>query len=279
MRHKRTFAIFVLLATASLLANSNRTLFAEDVADAETIKLEQEVDALSALNDLNLSPEQLSALKGMISDTAGTLSDPPTRISAEYKAALKELRTALLSKDQNKIDNAEDKTSDLEDKQDPDSDADVDQSEPAKQKAATLLRMLSPKQVANYIGENSDDVDDPAQLLLDAVHHACGMSDDDFDSLQDDTSERIGILFGGAHPAKPPAVVGKVTRLLARVHHLSADEYKSQQSTLEDEARQLVGEADPIPCLRHWMENEMADLLSNPQLGQALTDLGVTTAK
>jgi hypothetical protein len=29
---------------------------------------------------------------------------------------------------------------------------------------------------------------------------------------------------------------------------------------------------DPIICMRHWMENEMADLLANPQLSQAIDD-------
>jgi len=247
---------------------------AQAAADADSIKLAQEVDALRALHDLELSPDQLSGLKGMISDTAGTLSDTPTAITAEYVAALKDLRGALLSKDQNKIETAEDKADDLEDSQDPDASADVDPSEAAVQKEGTLLKMLSAKQVANYVSENSDDVDDPTQVLLDAIRRAPGMSEDDFGDLHDDVVQSIGTLLG-SHPGKPGPVMMKVNKLLVRVHHMSPEAFNTQQSSLEGEARQLFENVDPIMCLRHWMESELADLLSNPQLGQALTDLGV----
>jgi hypothetical protein len=125
--------IFLVAAVASLLAASYPILSAaDDQTDSNAVNLQLEVDALSTLNDLNLTPNQLSALKGMIPDTAGTLSDAPTPISADYKAALKDARIALLGKDQDKIDDAQDKLADLQDKQDPDSDPDVDQSEAAK---------------------------------------------------------------------------------------------------------------------------------------------------
>ncbi len=50
------------------------------------------------------------------------------------------------------------------------------------------------------------------------------------------------------------------------------DEYSDQQSALEADARKLVGGVDPVNCMRHWMENEMADLLANPELSQAIDD-------
>ena len=261
-------------ATAAILVSSHCTLLhAAAEADADTVKLEMEVDALTALNDLHLTAEQTTTLKGMITDTAGKLSDPPTPITADHKAALEAARTALLGKDQKKIEDADDKLDAFQDKADSDSDPDVDQSEPAKEKAANFLKILSPAQVANYISQNSEDVHDPVQVLLDAVHHARGQSDDDFEALEDDASEDIRNLHAGPHPEKPIQIVAKVKHLLERVHHMSADDYKSQQAALEDEARQVVGTSDPVACLRHWLENEFADLLSNPQLGLAINEM------
>jgi hypothetical protein len=59
--------------------------------------------------------------------------------------------------------------------------------------------------------------------------------------------------------------------LLNRCRHLTAQEYQTQKAALENEARRLA-EIDPITCLRHWMEGELADLLSNPQLQTALKE-------
>lgn len=101
-----------------------------------TVKLELEVDALTTLNDLNLSATQLSALKDTASDTAGSLSETPTPISDDYKAALKGLKTALVGGNDDKIETAEDSVGDLADKQDDDSEPDIEQSQSAKEKAA-----------------------------------------------------------------------------------------------------------------------------------------------
>jgi hypothetical protein len=235
-------------------------------------QIQLEVDALSTLDDLNLTADQLAALKGMAKDTAGNLSKVPTPITAEYQDALKALKGALLGKDDDKIDSAEDKVSDLAEKQDDDSAPDVVQSEAAKSKAAGLVKLLSVKQVADYISANSDDIDDPTDLLIGAIHDCRGLSDADFGDLRDDTSQELAVFAAGPNPGKQPAVVAKANALLNRTHKMSDADYSAQQSALEDDARKLVGGMDPIPNLRHWMENEMADLLANPQLLQAIDD-------
>jgi hypothetical protein len=277
MRHRIKLLSLVLIGAFSVAVPVRAV--PTQVADDATIKLEQEVAALTTLNDLILTKDQLVALRGMIADSAGTSAAPPAPITDGYKAALQTLRTTLLGKDQTKIDDAQDKADNLEDTQDTDSDAEVDQSEPAKDKAPGVLAMLSAKQVANFISQNADDVDSPMDLLLDALHHVQGLTRENFISVREDTAEQIGVFYGFSHPGKPLPIVAKVNRFLVRVHRMPADQYHSQQSSLEEEARQLIGTPDPIPCLRFWMENDLADLLSNPQLGQALTDLGVAAGK
>jgi hypothetical protein len=256
---------------------------ADDTADNGSIALELRVDALSTLNSLNLTTDQLIALRDLSSDTAGTISDPPSPISSAYKTALQNLHDALLTRDPDKIDAADDKLGELGDAQDsnPDSDSDPDvtQSDSAKTKTAGFFKQLTPKQVAGFIAENADDIDDPAQVLVDALHQCRGMDSDDFDSLLQDTSEELNLLAGGVSPAKPPSIGGKANRLLRRAHNLSDDDYKSQLPSLEDEARKLVANMDPVQCIRHWMEGELADLLSNPQLGDALKEWGVPSTE
>ena len=273
--HMRTLLITVFLIAATA-GTSPGPSYGEPEADADTGKLQLEVDALISLNDLQLTHDQFTSLKDMITDTTGKVSEPSSPIAPGQKAALSNTRAALLEKDQKKIEDAEDKLDQIQDKQDPDSDPEVEQSEPAKEKAEGFLKTLTPVQVTHYLSENADDVHDPAQLLLSAVHRAQGLSEDDFGTMQDDTADDVRILLTGPHPNKPVQIGARVKHLLDRVHHLSADDYKTQQASLEDEARQIVGTPDPIVCLRHWMENEIADLLSNPQLGEAINEWPAT---
>jgi hypothetical protein len=266
------YARALLLAAGFLIFAATPRGFSQEAPLSPDAKLQMEVDALSSLNDLSLTSDQLSSLKDMASDTAGALSQKPTPMSDIYKSAIVDLRVALLSKDADKIDSAEDKVDDLADKEDPDSQPDIDQSSAAKSKAEALLKMLSVTQVANFVSQNGGDLDDPAQTLLDAMHQCRGMSEQDFQDLRDDTSQELGIYAAGVNTSKTPAIIGKINRFLTKVHKLSNDEYSDQQSTLEDEARKLVGGMDPVNTLRHWLQDEMADLLSNPELIRAIDE-------
>jgi hypothetical protein len=261
---------FVVAAVFAFLPG--RGAWGQTSSGSEAVQVQLEVDALSTLDDLNLTSDQLAALKDLAKDTAGTLSGTPGPITAEYLDALKELKSALLGKDDDKIDSAGDKAGDLGEKQDDDAIPDVTQSPAAKSKAADALKMLTVKQVADYIGDNSDAIDDPAELLIQAIHDCRGLAEPDFVGLRDDTSEELGVFAAGPNLGKPPAIVVKTNALLNRAHKMSDAEYSAQQSALEDEARKLVSGMEAIPNLRHWMENEMADLLANPQLIQAIDD-------
>jgi hypothetical protein len=246
-------------------------LQAQTRPESDRVKIELEVDALSALVDLQLTPDQINALKDLASDTAATVDDSPAHADADYQAALKEVRNALLSHDEDRIDQAQDKLAALTEKQDPDSEPDFENTSAAKAKAPDFLKTLSVSQIAHYIAQNADDIDDPGNTLVDALHQSRTLSDDDFASFRDDTAEELGLLAGGTNPSRSSGIIQKVAHFLNRARKLSPQEYDAQKSSLEEEARKL-GEMDPIPCLRHWMEGELADLLSNPQLQTALKD-------
>jgi hypothetical protein len=273
MRNGYLIALIAALtiAASGRLANAQAAKDAtNDVPLTPTVKLELEVDALTSLSDLNLSADQLSALKDMASDTAGTLSEAPMPVTNEYFSALRDLRIALLGKNADRIDTAEGRVGGLGDRQEENSEPNIVQSDAAKQKGPELVKSLSVKQVAEYISANADDIDDPTELLINAIHQCRGMNDDNFADLRDDTAQQIG-TFAGA-PGRNPAVIRNVKALLTKAHKLQNSEYADQQTELEDEARKLVGSVDPIPCVRHWMENEMANLLANPELLQAIDE-------
>jgi hypothetical protein len=258
------------LALLFILCPTSR-LSAQSAATTDTVKLQLEVDALGALNDLQLTSDQVAALRDLTSDTAAKVDQSPAPVGADYQAALAEVRLAILSRNDDRIDQAQDKLTALAQKRDADSEPDFEDTDAAKAKATGFLKSLAPSQIAHYLAQNADDVENPGDILVDALHQCRNLSDADFEVLRDDTADEIGLLAGGVNPAKPPLITQKTARFLNRCRHLSAQEYQTQKAALEDEARKMV-EIDPITCLRHWMEGELADLLSNPQLQPALKE-------
>jgi len=243
----------------------------------DALKLQLEVDALSTLQDLQLTPAQLSALQDLSSDTAATLPDTPLKLEAAHVAALQTLRAALISGKEDQIDDAQDKVGEFEEQQDAEDAPDIEPTDAARGKVGMAIKLLTARQLAGYISENAEDVADPAEIVVEALNQCHDMTDDDYQSLKDDTAADLSQLAGGFNPAKTPTVVGKANHLLDRARHLSAEDFKTQLPALQDEARKIGNGIDPMSCLRHWFEGEMADLLSNPQLSQALADRGATT--
>ncbi len=264
------------IGMVALLISRSPVARAQTSGTTDVLKLQLEVDALSTINDLHLTPSQLSALQDLAADTTAALPAGSMNVSAARATALAELKAALLTGNDDKIDDAEDNVSSLEDEDNGDDEPDIEPTDAAKGKVTQAIKLLTARQLAGYISANSDDVPDPAEILTDAVNKCQDVSKDDYDSLKDDTTDQLGELAGGLSPTKTPAIIGKAARFLDAARKLSPTDFKNQLPPLQDEARKLGGSIDPVVCIRHWMESDLADLLSNPQLPQALADHGVT---
>ena len=48
---------------------------------------------------------------------------------------------------------------------------------------------------------------------------------------------------------------------------------EARREIMEESARKIVGDVTSMQVLNHWMESEMAALLSNPQLPQAIDEM------
>jgi hypothetical protein len=250
---------------------------ADSSGNTDVLKLQLEVDALTTLNDMHLAPAQLSALQDLASDTPAQLPTAAYNVTLAHATALQDLKAALISGNDDKISDAEDKVSDMEEQEGDDDEPDIEPTDAAKGKVGQVIHLLTTRELAGYIAENSEDVPDPGQILVDALNHCYNMSQDDYQSLKEDTTDELGELAGGANPTKTPSIIAKAGHFLDGVRKLSNDDFNAQLPTLRDQAQKLGDSIDPMSAIRHWMEGEMADLLSNPQLGQALQDRGVAT--
>ena len=224
------------------------------------------VEALSTLNDLSPTREQLQALLKLATGVAGA-AVPEGKLNKRYRGALEELEGALVSGDGVKIDAAQEKVDDLEEKL---TIADVDMPDPteaARRRAGEAVKLFSAPQVAEFVASYAEDIADPVKTITDALELTRGAGDADFDELKNETVEQVAVLVNG----DPKGAVGaKVADILARARKMSDGEFKAKKGELEAEAKRVAGRADPVEVIRHWVSNSMAELLANPELTGAI---------
>ena len=69
---------------------------------------------------------------------------------------------------------------------------------------------------------------------------------------------------------KADRVNDRVAALLIRVRSLTNEEFAKQQPDLDQAAAKIVGDVGALEVLRHYVEFDLANLLSNPRLAAAL---------
>jgi hypothetical protein len=224
------------------------------------------VEALSTLNDLSATRDQLQGLQKLAQGAAAApVADG--KLNKDYRAALVELESALTGGDDSKIDAAQEKVEDLEEKL---TIEDVDTPDPtdtARRRAAEAVKLFSASQIAEFVASYAEEIADPVKTITDALDLTRGSGDADFEELQKETVEQVAVLVNG----DPKGAIGpKVDDLLARARKMSDDDFKAKKADLAAEAKRLAGKVDPIEVIRHWVTNSMAELLSNPELGAAI---------
>jgi len=92
----------------------------------------------------------------------------------------------------------------------------------------------------------------------------------EFVSMREEAAQQVAVLMVGLDEQKARPIADKVRSLIDRAQKLPAAEFKNQRPALDEEARQITTGLDPIAALRHWMEREMAEFLSNPEINTVL---------
>jgi hypothetical protein len=217
--------------------------------------LNLEVAALQQLHQLDLTPAQLEALAKLAKDAAPKTGErKPAKVSDKYRRTLLQYREEL---------------EDLRDSEAPTLDDAIDTTDEARKRAPQALKLLGARQTAAYLGLYGDDLPDPVEVLLAALEKSHGTDEKEWKELRDATAEDVGWLLAGQDAEQVRKVGDKVTALLDRAHGLKNVEYQAQKADLEKAARELA-DVDPTVVLRHVMQRDLAELLSNPQLTTAI---------
>jgi hypothetical protein len=237
-------------------------------------ELEYQVAALKLLRELDPSSEQVQAITAAAKSSAGKPGAIPAA-PAEYKTALSEYADALADGDEDKIDTAEDKVDDLRDSLKVEPLPDIAPTEGARSAADKIVALLTPAQLANYIAEHADEVPGPVQTLLDAADQSRSSSGDDFAALKSEAAGQFAMLVAGVSTADAGPVESAAAAWLEQIKAMSDKQYDAGLDERTRQVKAMAHGVDSFVVLRHWMDREMVDLLSNPQLSSAAKRLKI----
>jgi hypothetical protein len=253
-------------------------------APAKTItinSLSMEVNALQSLHQLQLDKGQLEKLQKWAEESIQKDQQrKPGKASAEYREKMAALRKALQeAKDGDLIARLNDEVDALHKKEKPTVDDRVEITEAARKRVSEAYRLLKVGQIAAYLGQVADSVNDPIDRLQDALEDVRNMNEEDWQAERNEIADDISRIAVGLDPAKTKKMSTQIAALLARSRGLSKAEFQKQQADLEAAALKIVGDISPEIVLRHQVELELATLLSNPRTPMACRALLKTTTE
>jgi hypothetical protein len=234
--------------------------------DANLLSLE--LKALRILRDLEATPHQLSEIARAAKTTAGSVGKrEPAKASEAYLDALQQMRHAMLAKDEDGTEKLRTRIDEIEGKEPPDLDDEVEITDGAEIEAVRLLSILSPRQVIAYAQGLDEDFPDPVQLVVDGLEEGRSLKDDEWQNARNKVAEEVGWLVCGFEGEKASKMADQVSAYLDQKH---SGEAKSGNRAAE--IRTLIGRPGPVVLLKNVMEHTLAELLSNPQVERAARD-------
>ncbi len=141
---------------------------AKPPADANLLSME--LKALRILRGLEATPDQISAIARAAKTTAGSPGQRESaKVTGPYLEAMVQVRCALVAKDDDKIEALRTQFDQLEEKDRPDLDDQVEITDGAEIEGVRLLSIFGPLQIVAYAQSLEDDFPDPVQLIVEGL--------------------------------------------------------------------------------------------------------------
>jgi hypothetical protein len=262
--------------------------------------------ALDTMYELDLSVDQLKALRQAATETASTQHRTVAKNDAKLAAAMRDFQAALLTgTDTNLIDKLRTQLSDLADDDSVQLDDDVQITAAARSKAPEALRQFTASQLAAWLASHADEVGDPVEMMMNTVEELRDQradaaaekesaadsaskkgvakkegkdkekepADEDAATLIRLTANDVANAVAGLDEAKAKTLSPDIAKWIKTTSELKDDDFTAQRQTLETAAKTLTGNVHPMRVLDNWLQFQLAQLLANPQLGPAIDAL------
>jgi hypothetical protein len=239
-------------------------------AAEEVVRLKREVDALETLYHLEPTKAQLTGLLALAEHSAAKpAAVAEASATAEYRETLQKLRTALAQDDEAQVAALFQKLAEIEDRDAVEIESEFDLTDAAIKAAPAALKLITPAQIVSYLAAMENEVPDPFERILFTISEGEELTGEDWKALRDETAEEVGWLVHGFNSTAAKSLAKSVSDLLERGHALKPEQ-KKELDALELTAQKLTANVNPVIVIQHYMERELAELLSNPRAVAAL---------
>jgi hypothetical protein len=185
-------------------------------------------------------------------------------VSDKYRKALKALRDALVSGNEETIDEASTTLDEIRETEDPDFD-DIEVTDKARDLAPGVLRIFSARQIALYVG-GLDSFPDPTEQLREALAESQKKKGKEWTGYRDDVAYQVGWLVGGLDNTKEKEARKAATDLLNKAAKMDEEVFTKNRAELEKGIRVVIAKVGPTDVIRNFMERLLAETLSNYRL-------------
>jgi hypothetical protein len=253
-------------------ANTNQP----DALPADLCMASLRVSAMDTLYQLDLSADQLASLRDAARGTAAEDPNQPATPNQELADLFYKMQSALLAgTDDATIASLRNQLITTVNARGIDLDDSIKPTASAHAAAAKAMDMLKASQLAAYIAAHADEVGDPIELMNNGVASmreakAATETAADVDDVATETSGNVALLVAGMDGAKAAAVARQVAEWLKANAAANDADFEAGESKRDADARKIIGLIGPADVLTHWMQEQMAGLLSNPQTIRAI---------
>jgi hypothetical protein len=231
------------------------------------------ISALDTLYEFDLSPDQLEIFAAAIPLAAGAPRTPP-KPNEQLTDLFTKMQAALLAgKDDQQIAALRNQIIEAVNSNAIELDDAIRPTAAAHRAAQALVNKLKASQFAAFIAMHADEVADPVEMMMATVttlHDAKSNPDMVDETLAPQTAAHVGYLVAGMDDAKAKAISEEVAGWLKAGAALSDQDFAARRADLEAEAKRIVGSVMPMEVLQHYLQQQIAILLSNPEAGRAI---------
>ncbi len=236
--------------------------------------LSMEVAVLRTLFLLKASPHHLERIKtqfkeGVMKPRKREAAD----VSPEYKKALIDLRAALIAGDEDKVNELSDRLEELAKDDEPDIDDAVDISDESRKLAPKLLPSFDANLVVGYLASYGKDFPVPYRMMFRAMRldgKGKKASPEQWKEIRTAVANDVAWSVAGLDLKEQAKVRDEALKLLDRAHGLSNEDLLKQQAELRSAISKITGKASPLDVIKHVLEQDLAEMLSNPRLVPAV---------
>jgi len=250
----------------------------EDVND-----LSMEVAALRTTYLLKASPDQDLPDRNQFNGIAmlcrypKPTAEPPrdraeAKVSKNYRKVLTDLRAAFIVNHEARIRELSDQLEEIAKQEQPELDDAIEITEAARNNTHRLLLYFDANRTVPYLAAYGKEFPDPFMLLLTSIGSAPNStkpSAEEWPDLREFLIKEVSWQVGGLNQKKRQQVGARVADFLDMAHKLSDAKLKKgglPGAKLKIALGEIVNVADCTDIMRNVLQQDLAELLSNPRL-------------